>query len=55
MLYEVTKAAHLVSLVVWLGGMVAVAVALCYPAEGFLKPLKGAVRRNEIEAGKGLS
>lgn len=40
MLYELTKAAHLVSLFVWIGGMVAVALALRYPADGFLKPLK---------------
>lgn len=40
MLYELTKTAHLVSLFVWIGGMVAVGLALRYPADGFLKPLK---------------
>ena len=40
MLYELTKAAHLVSLFVWIGGMVAVALALRYPADGFLISLK---------------
>lgn len=40
MLYELTKAAHLVALFVWVGGMIAVALALRYPEVGFLKPLK---------------
>ncbi len=40
MLYEITKAAHLVSLFVWIGGMIAVAFALRYPVDGFLKPLR---------------
>ncbi len=41
MLYQLTKAAHLVSLFVWIGGMVAVALALRYPALIHMKPLKG--------------
>ncbi len=40
MLYELTKAAHLISLFVWIGGMVAVAVALRDPAPSNLKSLK---------------
>lgn len=40
MLYEVTKAAHLVSLFVWIGGMVAVAFALRFPAQVHMVPLK---------------
>ncbi|SFJ86667.1 CopD family protein [Jannaschia pohangensis] len=40
MLYELTKAAHLISLFVWIGGMVAVALALRYPALIHMKPLK---------------
>lgn len=40
MLYDLTKAAHLVSLFVWIGGMVAVALALRYPALIHMKPLK---------------
>ena len=40
MLYELTKAAHLVSLFVWIGGMLAVGLALRYPTDGYLKPLK---------------
>lgn len=40
MLYEILRAAHLISLFVWIGGMTAVALALRYPADGFLKPLK---------------
>lgn len=40
MLYELTKAAHLVALFVWIGGMVAVAVALRYPARAHLEPLR---------------
>ncbi len=40
MLYELTKAAHLVSLFVWIGGMVAVALALSYHAEAHMVALK---------------
>ncbi len=40
MLYDLTKAAHLISLFVWIGGMVAVAVALRNPNVIHLKPLK---------------
>ncbi|QBF33354.1 CopD family protein [Thalassococcus sp. S3] len=40
MLYEITKAAHLATLFVWIGGMIAVVLALRYPVDGFLKPLK---------------
>ena len=40
MLYELIKAAHLVSLFVWIGGMLAVGLALRYPTDGYLKPLK---------------
>ena len=40
MLYGLTKAAHLLSLFVWIGGMVAVALALRYPALIHMKPLK---------------
>ncbi|WP_299682221.1 CopD family protein [uncultured Roseobacter sp.] len=40
MLYEIIKAAHLVTLFVWIGGMTAVALALRYPVDGFLKPMK---------------
>lgn len=40
MLYEVIKAAHLITLFIWIGGMTALALALLYPADGFLKPLK---------------
>ena len=40
MLYDLTKAAHLLSLFVWIGGMVAVALALRYPAPIHMKPLK---------------
>ena len=40
MLYNLTKAAHLISLFVWIGGMVAVALALRYPARGHMTPLK---------------
>ncbi|EBA10717.1 CopD family protein [Roseobacter sp. CCS2] len=40
MLYELTKAAHLVTLFVWIGGMVAVGLALRYPSSNFLTPLK---------------
>ncbi len=40
MLYDLTKAAHLISLFVWIGGMVAVALALRYPSLIHMKPLK---------------
>ena len=40
MLYELTKAAHLISLFVWIGGMLAVALALRYPTLVHMKPLK---------------
>lgn len=40
MLYELTKAAHLFSLFVWIGGMIAVAVALRYPAPIDMKALQ---------------
>lgn len=40
MLYDLTKAAHLLSLFVWIGGMVAVALALRYPALIQMNPLK---------------
>ena len=40
MLYNLTKAAHLVSLFVWIGGMTAVALALRYPADVHMKLLK---------------
>lgn len=40
MLYDLTKAAHLLSLFVWIGGMVAVALALRYPALTPMKLLK---------------
>ncbi|WP_299610362.1 CopD family protein [uncultured Tateyamaria sp.] len=40
MLYDLTKAAHLMSLFVWIGGMVAVALALRYPARIHLETLK---------------
>lgn len=40
MLYSLTKAAHLISLFVWLGGMTAVALALRYPALVFMTPLR---------------
>lgn len=40
MLYDLTKAAHLISLFVWIGGMVAVALALRYPALIHMAPLK---------------
>lgn len=40
MLYDLTKAAHLISLFVWIGGMVAVALALRSPALIHMKPLK---------------
>ena len=40
MLYDLTKVAHILSLFVWIGGMVAVALALRYPALVHMKPLK---------------
>lgn len=40
MLYSLTKAAHLVSLFVWIGGMTAVAVALRYPVQVDMQRLK---------------
>ncbi|MEM9010906.1 MAG: CopD family protein [Pseudomonadota bacterium] len=40
MLYDLTKAAHLISLFVWIGGMVAVALALRFPALVHMEPLK---------------
>ena len=40
MLYNLTKAAHLVSLFVWIGGMTAVALALRYPAQAQMNRLK---------------
>ncbi|MEO1090652.1 MAG: CopD family protein [Pseudomonadota bacterium] len=40
MIYELTKIAHLVSLFVWIGGMIAVALALRYPAPIHMQPLK---------------
>ena len=40
MIYALTKAAHLVSLFVWIGGMVAVALSLRHPVVSFLKQLK---------------
>ena len=40
MIYELTKAVHLISLFVWIGGMIAVAIALRSPSGSDLKPLK---------------
>ncbi|WP_305984618.1 CopD family protein [Roseibium sp. MMSF_3544] len=40
MVYELTKTGHLVSLFVWIGGMVAVGLALRYPSSIDLKSLK---------------
>lgn len=40
MLYQLLKAAHLVSLFVWMGGMVAVALALRHAPVAYLRPLK---------------
>ena len=40
MLYNLTKAAHLVSLFVWIAGMTAVALALRHPAPAHMKRLK---------------
>ncbi|MEM8636771.1 MAG: CopD family protein [Pseudomonadota bacterium] len=40
MIYTLTKAAHLVSLFVWIGGMVAVALSLRFPVLSFLKQMR---------------
>ena len=40
MTYLLIKTAHLVSLFVWIGGMVAVALSLRHPVRSFLKQLK---------------
>ncbi len=40
MTYALVKAAHLVSLFMWIGGMVAVAIALKHPDRSFLDQLK---------------
>lgn len=40
MIYALLKAAHLISLFVWIGGMVAVAIALRHPDRSFLVQLK---------------
>ena len=40
MTYALLKAAHLISLFVWIGGMVAVAIALRHPDQSFLDQLK---------------
>ncbi len=40
MIYTLIKAAHLVSLFVWISGMVAVALSLRHPVLSFLKQLK---------------
>lgn len=40
MIYALTKAAHLVSLFVWIGGMVTVALSLKYPAPSLLHSLR---------------
>ncbi|MDO6591104.1 hypothetical protein DS901_15650 [Loktanella sp. D2R18] len=40
MLYDLTKAAHLIALFIWVGGMAAVALALRYPALIHMKSLK---------------
>lgn len=40
MLYDLTKAAHILSLFVWIGGMVTVALALRCPTLLYVKPLK---------------
>lgn len=39
-MYLLTKAAHLVSLFVWISGMVAVALSLKFPAPSFLQQIK---------------
>jgi uncharacterized membrane protein len=40
MLYDLTKAAHLIALFVWLSGMAAAALALRYPVLIHMKPLQ---------------
>ena len=40
MIYTLSKAAHLVALFVWIGGMVAVALALRFPVLSFLRQLR---------------
>jgi len=40
MLYDLTKSAHLISLFVWIGGMVTVALALRFHAEAHLIALR---------------
>ncbi|WP_405405249.1 CopD family protein [Paracoccus sp. Ld10] len=40
MLYDLTKAAHLIALFVWLGGLAAVTLALRYPALIHMEPLR---------------
>lgn len=40
MIYALTKAAHLVALFVWIGGVVAAALSLRYPALPFLEQIK---------------
>ena len=45
MFYNLTKAAHLVSLFVWIGGMTAVALALRYPTPVHMERLKVFDRR----------
>ncbi|WP_394199169.1 CopD family protein [Litoreibacter albidus] len=40
MFYDLTKAAHLITLFVWIGGMISVALALRYPVLIHMKSLK---------------
>lgn len=40
MLYDLVKAAHLITLFIWVGGMIAVTLALRYPALIHMKSLK---------------
>ncbi|MEL6678157.1 MAG: CopD family protein [Pseudomonadota bacterium] len=40
MLYEIAKGAHLLSLFIWIGGMIAVLVALRAPQREFLQAIK---------------
>ena len=40
MFYDLTKTAHLIALFVWVGGMIAVALALRYPTAIDMRPLK---------------
>lgn len=40
MIYVLTKAAHLVSLFIWISGMLVVALSLRYPVLSFLKQIK---------------